>query len=339
MIQEQIAKMCAGGDIAEIDTEVVLEEILSGSASPVLVSAFLVALHMRGENAGQIAAAARVMRRHAVPVYTDRSGPVLDTCGTGGDGHGTFNISTLASLVVAACGVTVAKHGNRAASSRCGSADLLEELGVDLELSAERTGACIDEVGIGFMFARAYHPAMRHAAPVRTELAIPTLFNFLGPLSNPASATHQLLGVGNTGMAPLMADVLARLNIQRAWVVCGADGLDEVALAGPTEVHRVESGRIQKGVVQPRDFGVDEAPLSALQGGDAAVNAEIAREVLNGVQGPRADAVVVNAAASLCVAGKAKTPLEGADLARAALGGGRAAAKLAEWVQFTQRAN
>ena len=268
-------------------------------------------------------------------VKVSHQGPVLDTCGTGGDGSGTFNISTLASVVVAACGVTVAKHGNRAASSRCGSADLLEALGVNLELSPERIGQCIDQVGIGFMFARAHHPAMRYAGPVRAELGVPTLFNLLGPLTNPASASHQLMGVGNAAVHLLMAQVLSRLPVTHAWVVAGAPALDEVSLSGPTKVYDVTPGDVKEFTLTPADFGLDEAPLAALAGGDAAENAHLARGLFAGGKGPKRDAVVINAAAALCVTGHATSPLEGAKMAAAALDDGRAASKLAEWIRFT----
>jgi anthranilate phosphoribosyltransferase len=259
---------------------------------------------------------------------------MVDTCGTGGDGSGTFNISTATAVVVAAAGTTVAKHGNRAASSRAGSADVLEALGVSLDLPPERVGACIDEIGIGFMFARAHHPAMRHVASVRGEIGVRTLFNFLGPLCNPAAVTHQLLGVGDATKLDALAEVLALLGVAGAWVVHGEGGLDEVALSGPTRVAAVRDGRVDRFEVTPGDFGLKTAPLAELRGGDAAENAAIVRGVLAGEPGARRDAVVLNAAAALCVVGAAVSPREGAERAAQAIDCGAAKAKLAAWAGF-----
>ena len=336
MIQEQIAALVDGKDLSEAQTEAAVEAILTGEATAAQIAGFLVALRVRGETPEQVAAAARVMRRHAIAVKVDTKEPLLDTCGTGGDGSNTFNISTFASIVVAACGVKVAKHGNRAASSRCGSADVLEALGINLNLAPELIAQCIERVGIGFMFARAHHPAMRHAGPVRAELGVRTLFNLLGPLSNPAAATHQLLGVGNPVVLELMAQVLSRLPIKHAWVVAGAPALDEVSLAGPTKGYDVTPGQVSEFSLTPADFGLDEAPLSALVGGDAEDNAKIASSIFAGEQGPRRDAVVINAASALCVTNTATSPREGAQLAAAAIDDGRAAKKLADWVAFSK---
>ncbi|MGD8860015.1 MAG: anthranilate phosphoribosyltransferase, partial [Myxococcales bacterium] len=242
MMKELIASVVAGRDLDAVRMEAAVDTILRGEATPAQVGGLLVALHMKGETADELAAAARAMRKHAVPVKVQAAPPILDTCGTGGDGSGSFNISTTAAIVVAGCGVTVAKHGNRAATSRSGSADVLQALGVSLELSPAQIGRCVDEVGIGFMFARVHHPAMKHAAPVRAELGVRTIFNFLGPLTNPAGATHQLLGVGDGSRLEMMADVLAKLGAAGAWVVHGHGGLDEVALSGPTEVAELRGG-------------------------------------------------------------------------------------------------
>jgi anthranilate phosphoribosyltransferase len=335
-MKEQIAKLVAGQALDAASMEQAMDAVLRGEASEIQIAALLVALRMKGESVDEIAAAARAMRRHAVLVPLRVSGPIVDTCGTGGDGTGSFNISTVAAIAVAACGVTVAKHGNRAASSQSGSADVLEALGVDLGASPERIARCIEQVGIGFMFARAHHPAMKHVAQVRAELGVRTLFNFLGPLANPAGATHQLLGVGDSARLEVMAEVLCRLGTQGAWVVHGHGGLDEVSLGGRTQVAEVRSGSVRCFELGPEDFGVASAELGALRGGDAAQNAAIARAILAGERGPKRDAVVVNAAAALCAAGVAVTPAEGARMVAAALDDGRASAKLAAWVAFSE---
>jgi anthranilate phosphoribosyltransferase len=274
------------------------------------------------------------MRKRAIAVPVRVSGPLLDTCGTGGDGADSFNISTVAAIVVAACGVSVAKHGNRAASSKSGSADVLEALGVDINAPAERIARSIEQVGIGFMFSRAHHPAMKHVAPVRAEIGVRTLFNFIGPLTNPANATHQLLGVGDGKRLLAMAEVLSMLGTQGAWIVHGHGGLDEVSLSGPTRVAELRDGKVRTFELQPSDFGVPAAELGALRGGDASENAAIARAILAGERGPKRDAVVVNAGAALCAAGVADSPADGARRAAAALDDGRAQAKLAAWTAF-----
>ena len=306
-IRSALATAIEGRDLSAEATEAALQAVFGGEATPAQIAGLLVALRMKGETVTEIASAARTMRRHAVAVEVPPSGPLVDTCGTGGDGSGSFNISTLAAVVVAACGVRVAKHGNRAASSRCGSADLLEALGVDIELSPARIAECIESVGIGFMFARAHHPAMRFAAPVRAELGVRTLFNFLGPLTNPAGASHQLLGVGDGSRQEMMAEVLRELGVG-GWVVHGHGGLDEVSLSGPTRVVAVEAGGARIFEVTPADFGLNEAAPDAIAGGDAAQNAVIARAILVGEPGPCRDAVVLNAAATLCAAAVESSP-------------------------------
>lgn len=333
-MREAIAAAVEGRDLTGEQMRGAIECMLRGEATPAQTAALLVALRTKGETADELAEAARVMRAHAVPVEVPGQGPILDTCGTGGDGAGTFNISTVAAIVVAACGVRVAKHGNRAASSKCGSADVLEALGVKLDMPPERIGGCIAEVGIGFMFARAHHPAMRHVGPVRAELGIRTLFNLLGPVTNPACATHQLLGIGDGSKQLLMAEVLKRLGSRAAWVVNGDGGLDEVALSGPTEVVTLSDGKLGRMTVQPADFGVEPAPLEALVGGDAGVNAGIARAILDGEQGPRRDAVVVNVASALCVVGAVDNVAQGAERARGALDDGSARATLDAWIAY-----
>jgi anthranilate phosphoribosyltransferase len=333
-MKASIAQLVDGVALDEAAMEEAMDLILRGEAPAAQIAALLIALRIKGESSGEIAAAARVMRRHAVVVPVRVSGPLLDTCGTGGDGADSFNISTLAAVVVAACGVSVAKHGNRAASSKSGSADVLEALGVDINAPAERIARCIEQVGIGFMFARAHHPAMKHVGPIRAELGVRTLFNFIGPLTNPAGVTHQLLGVGDGRRLEVMAEVLAMLGTQGAWVVHGHGGLDEVSLSGPTRVAELRAGKLRTFELQPADFGVATAELNALRGGVAAENAAIARAILSGERGAKRDAVVVNAAAALCAAGVVDSPAEGARRAAAALDDGRAQAKLAAWVAF-----
>jgi anthranilate phosphoribosyltransferase len=329
-----LAQAVSGAELAPALMEQAFDTIFRGEATPAQIGGLLIALRMKGESASEVAAAARALRRHAQTVKLTRPAPILDTCGTGGDGSNSFNISTVSAIVVAAAGVTVAKHGNRAASSKSGSADVLEALGIDLALPHERIGQCIDSVGIGFLFARAHHPAMKHAGPVRAELGVRTLFNLLGPLCNPAGATHQLLGVGEASRLEMMANVLGLLGAQAAWVVHGHGGLDEVSLSGPTRVAALERGAVRCFELKPADFGVEPADTAALRGGDTAENAAIARAILAGERGPRRDAVLINASAALCVAGAASSPRDGADRARHAIDSGAARAKLDAWAAF-----
>jgi len=333
-VKAAIAQVVERRDLAAEDVERAMDAIFRGEASVAQIAALLVGLRMKGETATEVAAAARVMRRHAVRVPVTAKAPIVDTCGTGGNAFDSFNISTAAAIVVAAAGVTVAKHGNRAATSKCGSADVLEALGVDLAWPAERIGRCIDSVGIGFMFARAHHPAMKHVAPVRAELPVRTVFNLLGPLTNPAGATHQLVGVGDPARLELMVEVLALVGVQGAWVVHGHGGLDDVSIAGPTRVAELRDGRVRTFDLKPEDFGLSPAPLDALRGGDAAHNARITRAILAGEHGPQRDAVVINAAAALCAAGVESAPRAAAARAQRAIDDGAAAAKLAAWASF-----
>jgi anthranilate phosphoribosyltransferase len=296
----------------------------------------LVALHIKGETAQEIATAATVMRRYCVRVELTPKPVVLDTCGTGGDGSQTFNISTAAALVIAACGVPLAKHGNRAATSRTGSADVLELLGVQIELSPERVARCIEEVGIGFMFARTHHPAMRHVGPVRAELGVRTLFNFLGPLTNPAAATHQLIGVPEPRLLGMMAGALAALGAQRAWIVHGDARLDELALTGPTRVAQLDGGVISEFVVTPEDFGLSTQPGADLRVQDARESAELIRAVLGGQRGAARDVVILNAAAGLVVAGRVAAFEAAARVAAEAIDSGAALETLAAWALATQ---
>jgi anthranilate phosphoribosyltransferase len=333
-MKDAIASVVAGHDLDAQSMQRAMELILGGGATHAQMAALLVALRMKGESATEIAAAARTMRKHCVRVVPASTPVLVDTCGTGGDGGQTFNISTAAAIVVAAAGVPVAKHGNRAATSRSGSADVLEALGVKIELPAERIARCIDELGIGFMFARAHHPAMRHVGPVRSEIGVRTLFNFLGPLANPAGATHQVIGVSDKRLLQTLAEVLGLLGGRRAWVVHGHGWLDEVALSGPTAVARLDQGQVSLAEISPEDFGVATQPDADLRGGDALDNAALLRRIFAGELGARRDAVVINAAVALHVAGAGQTLQQAAQRAAAAIDTGAAARKLDAWVAF-----
>ncbi|MBS1830013.1 MAG: anthranilate phosphoribosyltransferase [Acidobacteria bacterium] len=303
--------------------------ILEGHATTAQIAAFLVALRMKGETSGEILGFARAMRAMANVVDVGLQGEtLLDTCGTGGDGGGTFNVSTVTAFVVAGAGVRVAKHGNRSLSSQCGSADVLEELGVDIAMTPERAAEAIREVGIGFLFAPAIHPAMRHAQPARAELKMRTAFNLLGPLTNPAGATAQLIGAPSEEAAELMANALAGLGVERAMVVHGSDGLDEITTTGPTLVFTVTGSTVARSVVRPEDFGAPVAKGEDLRGGDKKRNAAIAMEVLLGEKGPKRDIVLVNAAAALVVGGKAGDWGGGMRLAEGSIESGEALMRL-----------
>lgn len=336
MIADAIKRAVEPGPLERELVQSALRQILAGEATQVQIAAFLVALRVRGETVDDLLAAARVMRQYCTPLVIEPRDVVMDTCGTGGDGHGTFNISTATAIVIAAHGVTVAKHGNRAASSKAGSADVLEALGVRIDLDPPAIAACINEIGIGFMFARVHHPAMRHVAPVRAELGIRTLFNLIGPLTNPAGVRHQLVGVYERARCEPLARVLQELGTEAAWVVHGHDGVDEVSISGPTWVAELKGNAVRTFEVTPEDFGVARASIRELAGGTAQDNAKLIRDVLNGQPGPRRDAVVINAAAALCVAGIATSPRQGAELAAKAIDSGAASAKLDAWIARTQ---
>jgi anthranilate phosphoribosyltransferase len=313
--------------------------LLGGDATTVQIAAFLTALKVKGETPDEVLGFAQAMREKAVVIDAGAGGePLIDTCGTGGDNSGTFNISTLAAFVAAGAGVRVAKHGNRSLSSRCGCADLMEALGVNIALPPERIGACIREVGIGFLFAPAIHTATRHAQPARAELKMRTFFNLLGPLTNPAGATAQLAGAPSRSAAELMAEVLARLGLERSFVVHGDDGLDEITTTAPTFVLEITRGAIANHEWTPEDFGVRRAVARDLKGGDPAANREIALAVLSGAEGPRRDIVLVNAAAALIVAGKAASQAQAMAVAAQSVDSGAAKRKLDQLIAFTQAA-
>jgi len=311
--------------------------IMDGQAPPSQIAGLLVGLAMKGERPDEIVGLARTMRARATKLSRQFS-PVFDTCGTGGDGAHTFNVSTVAALVLAACDVKVAKHGNRSASSRCGSADLFEALGVNVTASAATVERCLDKAGIAFLFAQVFHPSMRHAAPVRKELGVRTAFNLLGPLTNPAGATRQLVGVPRPELTELVARSLAQLGAERAWVVHGADGLDEISTTGYTKVSECRDGAVNTFYLHPTDVGLTKSAASGLRGGDAAENASIARAVLAGAPGAPRDIVLLNAGASLLIAGRADTIPQGIEMAAAAIDSGRAAAVLEVLIRESQEA-
>ena len=323
------------------EAEALMEEILSGRMETPAIVRLLMALNRRTLEVQELAGFAQVMRKHATPVFLDgeaRPANMVDTCGTGGDGSKTFNISTAAAIVAAAAGARVAKHGNRAASSQSGSADVLEALGVRIDLPFGRYGHAIREIGIGFLFAQAAHTATRHATPARKQIGGRTVFNLLGPLTNPAGAQSQVVGVFTMDVMDLVAATLAELGTERAFVVHGGGGLDEISLAGPTMVAEVRDRTVRRFSVTPEEFGVEPAPLAAVRGGTAAENAELIRRVLEGEAGPPRDIVVINAAAALVAAGVAPSFREAAKIAKAAIDSGKASNTLASLKAFTNTA-
>jgi anthranilate phosphoribosyltransferase len=327
-----------GKILTRAQAEEAMEEILSGRAKTPEIVSLLRAMNARPIQPQELAGFASVMRRHAAPVFADerlRPAHLIDTCGTGGDGCETFNISTVAAIVASAAGARVAKHGNRAASSRCGSADVLEALGVRIDIPLQRCGEAIREIGLGFLFAPAAHSAIRHSTAARQQIGQRTAFNLLGPLTNPAGAHSQLVGVYSLEVIDLMAATLAELGVQRAFVVHGAGGLDEISLSGETHIAEVNEGAVQRYTATPEDFGMPRAPIGTLRGGDAQENAALIREVLEGRPGPRRDITVINAAAALVAAGIAANFLDGAQLAGNAISSGGAQKRLAALVAFT----
>jgi len=335
-----LARVAAGSHLTAEEAAAALSDILEGNATPAQIAAFMFGLRCRGETVeemtGMVAAMLAASERVVLP--PDLADRVVDTCGTGGDRSGTINVSTIAALVVAGAGVPVCKHGGRAASSQAGSADVLEALGVVIDLGPAGVARCVAEAGIGFCFAPRFHPAMRHAVPVRRELGVPTAFNFLGPLANPARVRRQVVGVGDPGMAGRMAQVLAAGGAARVMVVHGAGGLDELSTAGPSTVHSYRDGQLVEESVDPVALGLAPATVDDLRGGDAAVNAALALKVLEGEAGPRRDIVLLNAAAGLVVGGGAEDLEAGLVLAAAAVDDGRALGRLERLVEVSQGA-
>ncbi len=338
--------------LTRAESRAVMTEILAGLSSEAEIAGLLVALSMKGETVEEITGFADAIRAAATPMHLEMEGEfgdisgtgrdaledaLVDTCGTGGDASGTFNISTATALVAAGAGVRIAKHGNRSVTSKCGSADVMEALGVNLALSAEQVAACLREVGIAFLFAPAMHSAMKHVQPVRRALKLRTVFNLLGPLTNPAGASAQVVGVYSDALVEKLAEVLSCLGVRRALVVHGSDGLDEITLSGPTRIAEVRDSKIRTYEVTPEQFGIQRATLADLAGGDAAENANIIRSVLAGERSPRRDVVVLNAAAALVAAGRVDHLSDGVPLAAAAIDSGRARERLEQLVAFTQR--
>ena len=338
MIKEALAKIVSGSDLTMAEARAVMEEIMQGQATQAQIGAFLTALRMKGETADEIAGCAQAMRENAIEVKPKQK-VLVDTCGTGGDNSGTFNISTTVAFVAAGAGLAVAKHGNRSVSSRCGSADLLQTLGVNLELSAEQVARCIDEIGIGFLFAPMLHPAMKHALGPRQELGLRTIFNILGPLSNPARAKRQLLGVYQSDLTELMAEVLRSLGSEHAFVVHGADGLDELSTTGPNKVSRLYDNRIETYTLDPQELNLPRASLSGLAGGTAEENAAATKALLQGERGPKRDVVLLNAAAVLVAGGKTRDLGEGLALAAEAIDSGNALNKMVQLIEFSRSCN
>jgi len=334
MIVELIQKMIDRGDLSEQEARGAMEEIMAGQATDAQIGSFLTALRMKGETAPELIGFARVMREKAEPLWDGEIPPILDTCGTGGDRSGTFNISTAAAFVAAGTGVRVAKHGNRSASSRCGSADVMEALGTDIQMATDRLRRAIQEIGIGFLFAQRFHKSMKHVMPARTQLKVRTVFNILGPLANPASASFQVVGVSSPEIMELMANALQGLGLKHAFVVHGANGLDEVSISSRTFVVEIRGEGIRQFVMTPEDFGIPSANSEEILGGDASENARIIEKVLTGEPGPRRNVVLLNAAPALVAAGAVSTWKEGIRLAAESIDSGAALKKLQALREF-----
>jgi anthranilate phosphoribosyltransferase len=346
IITEAIRVLVDHRDLTRIEAAAAMEAIMSGAATNAQIAAFLTGLRMKGETVEELIGFAQVMRQKVVSIRTHAAGEVagltgtdremlIDTCGTGGDATGTFNVSTATAFVVAGSGLRVAKHGNRSVSSLCGSADVVETLGINLDLSPQKVACCVDEVGIGFLYAPLLHTAMKHVMPARREMGVRTVFNMLGPLTNPAGANAQLIGVYAAALTEPLARVLAELGTFRAFVVHGADGLDEISTTGESRVSEVREGVVRTFTVRPEDFGLPRASMRDLLGGDREQNAAIIHAILRGEPGPRRDIVVMNAAAALVVGARARDLKEGVELAAHSIDTGAARAKLEQLVNFT----
>ena len=348
MILEALHKVANHShNLTRAEARQVMDEVLHGQCTDAQIAALLVALYMKGETVEEIVGFSEAIRAAAAQIYFDRetlevSGTerdaLVDTCGTGGDASGTFNISTATALTVAGAGVRVAKHGNRGISSKCGSADVVEALGVNINLPPDRIKACLDEVGIAFLFAPVMHSAMKHVQPARRELKLRTIFNLLGPLTNPAQASAQVVGVYDAGLVEKLANALKMLGVKRALVVHGNDGLDEITTSGPTKVGEVRNEWVRVYEITPEQFGMQRAPMSELAGGDVQANAQIIREILEGKKSPKRDVVVMNAAAALVAAGRADELHAAVPMAEKSIDSGAARKKLEKLVDFTARA-
>jgi anthranilate phosphoribosyltransferase len=346
IIADAVRALVERRDLSRIEAAGAMDAIMSGAATNAQIAAFLIALRMKGETVEELIGFAQVMRQKVVRVRTrgdevagltgtDRE-MLIDTCGTGGDASGTFNVSTATAFVVAGTGLKVAKHGNRSSSTLCGSADVVESLGISLELTPAQVGRCIDEIGIGFMYAPLLHTAMKHVMPARREIGVRTVFNLLGPLTNPAGANAQVIGVASASLTEPLARVLAELGTIRAFVVHGADGLDEISNTGESQISEVHEGVVRSSRVRPEDFGLPRASIRDLQGGDRGENAQIIRLLLGGEPGPRRDIVLMNSAAALVAGGKARDLKEGVGMASQSIDSGAAASKLAALVERSQ---
>lgn len=333
MIKEAIGSLVAGNSLSMNEAIVAMDEIMSGEATPAQFGAFVTALRMKGETVEEIAGLAKVMRDKSLKV--DFVQPTVDTCGTGGDSLGTFNISTAAALVVAGAGLKVAKHGNRAMTSSCGSADVLEALGVKIDLGPDGVRHCLEQAGIGFMFAQVFHPAMKYAAGPRREIGIRSVFNFLGPLTNPAGAQAQVIGVSDASFAPQMAEVLLKLGARHALVTHGREGLDEISVSGETDIWEIKDGAVVFFSVTPEQFAIHRADVAAIKGGSAEDNAAIIRAVLGGETGPKRDVVLLNAAAGLVAGDLCPDLAAGIERARQAIDGGAARRVLDDFVRVS----
>lgn len=348
MLKQVIQKVVDRSNLSEEEMEAAMEVIMSGQATPAQIGAFITALRLKGETIEEITGAARVMRRKATRIRVDNASinidrdeanldleTIVDTCGTGGDGTNTFNVSTTAAFVVAGCGLRVAKHGNRSVSSLCGSADVIESLGVNLDIPPAVVEKCLNQVGIGFLYAPALHGAMKYAIGPRREIGIRTIFNILGPLTNPAGANVQVLGVYEKELTPVLAEVLNKLGTRSAFVVYGEGSLDEISISGKTQVSELKNGQVTTYTIEPEDFGLPRAHLNDIRGGDVQENAGIVLSVLQGEPGPRRDMVLLNAAAALVAAGRAADFPDGITQAAEAIDAGRALEKLEEMKAIT----
>lgn len=335
MIQQAIQKLVEGLHLTEEEATAAMTVIMDGEATPAQIGAFITALRIKGETVDEIAGFAKVMREKADRI-TPTASPIVDTCGTGGDGANTFNISTTAAFVVAGAGAAVAKHGNRSVSSKCGSADVLEALGVRIDLDPETVRECIEQVGIGFLFAPRFHASMKHAIGPRREVGIRSVFNVLGPLTNPACAQAQVVGVYDSALTHPIAHVLSRLGVREAYVVHGLERLDEISISGETQISHLKDGTVETFRIRPEDAGLKTAKPEAMSGGDAQENAAIVRSVLKGESGPRRDVVLLNASAALVVAGIASDLAHGVTIAAEAIDSGRAYEKLEALIDFTR---
>ncbi len=336
-MKEAIKKLVEGKDLTRQEAALAMDTIMQGNATPSQIAAFITALRMKGETVDEITGCAEKMREHAINIYP-RQKDVVDTCGTGGDVSGTFNISTVSAFVAAGAGVPIAKHGNRSVSSKCGSADVLEALGVKIDIEPKRVEECISQVGIGFIFAPNFHKAMRFAMPSRKEIGIRTVFNILGPLTNPAKASAQVLGVFNADLTEMLAKVLGNLGVKHALVVHGMDGLDEISISDKTKVSHLRDGKVDNYFIKPEDLKIHKAKKEDILGGTINQNMEIAVNILSGEEkGAKRDAVLLNAAAAIFVGGKAKELKEGIKLAAESIDSGAAKRKLDEMIEFTNK--